>query len=123
MMKADASLDITDPANWDYYTVNATKYSWAHGDQDAAAPQDPLRLICGSRSEPALVWNPKFERFMLIYRDEKQEGLVYRDAGSIEEDWSGEKPLAYDDIAAGMYAPSVIDVDENGDLFMVVPQL
>lgn len=123
MMKADAKLDITDPANWDYYTVKDTKYSWEHGNQDAAAPKDPLRLICGARSEPALVWNPKFNRFMLIYRDDKQQGLVYRDAGSIEEDWSGEKPLAYDDIAAGMFAPSVIDVDENGDLFMVVPQL
>lgn len=60
---------------------------------------------------------------MLIYRDEKQQGLVYRDAGNIDEEWSGEKPLAYDDIAAGMYAPSVIDVTENGELLMVVPQL
>lgn len=119
MAKVDSSLDITDPSNWDYFTGS----EWVHGDEWAAKPEDPIRLICGSRGEPGLVYNPKFDRFMLIYRDEKQQGLVYRDAGNIDEEWSGEKPLAYDDIAAGMYAPSVIDVTENGELLMVVPQL
>lgn len=119
MAKVDKSLDITDPSNWDYFTG----YEWVHGDEWAAKPEDPIRLICGSRGEPGLVYNPKYDRFMLIYRDEKQQGLVYRDAGNIDEEWSGEKPLAYDDIAAGMYAPSVIDVTDDGELLMVVPQL
>jgi hypothetical protein len=60
---------------------------------------------------------------MMIYRDGRQEGLVYRDAGNVDEAWSGEKPLAYDDLAAGIYAPSVIDVTADGELIIVASQL
>ena len=59
----------------------------------------------------------------MIYRDGRQEGLVYRDAGNVDEEWSGEKPLAYDDLAAGIYAPSVLEVNENGELVLVACQL
>lgn len=113
--------DITVPNNWEYFNCK----EWVKGPEilwtDAAG--DPNRLVMGSRGECALIWNPKFERFMMIYRDGRQEGLVYRDAASVDDAWSGEKPLAYDDLAAGIYAPSVIDITADGEVILVASQL
>lgn len=113
--------DITNPNNWEYFNCK----EWVKGPEilwtDAAG--DPNRLVMGSRGECALIWNPKFERFMMIYRDGRQEGLVYRDAASVDDAWSGEKPLAYDDLAAGIYAPSVIDITADGEVILVASQL
>lgn len=113
--------DITNPNNWEYFNCK----EWVKGPEilwtnDGA---DPNRLVMGSRGECALIWNPKFERFMMIYRDGRQEGLVYRDAASVDDAWSGEKPLAYDDLAAGIYAPSVIDITADGEVILVASQL
>lgn len=118
--RISTTKDFTDPNNWEYFNCR----EWHTGEpvytDDGA---DHNRLVMGSRGECALIWNPKFQRFMMIYRDGRQEGLVYRDAGNVDEAWSGEKPLAYDDLAAGIYAPSVIDVTADGELIIVASQL
>lgn len=113
--------DITDPKNWEYYNCK----DWVKGAETLYTDDgaDPNRIVMGSRGECALVWNPKFQRFMMIYRDGRQEGLVYRDAASVDDEWSGEKPLAYDDLAAGIYAPSVLDVTADGELILLASQL
>lgn len=113
--------DFTDPANWEYFNCKEWHRNGEPVYTDDGA--DPNRLVMGSRGECALIWNPKFQRFMMIYRDGRQEGLVYRDAGNVDEAWSGEKPLAYDDIMAGIYAPSVLEVNEEGELILVAGQL
>ena len=113
--------DFTDPANWEYFNCK----EWHRNGEPVYTDDalDPNRLVMGSRGECALIWNPKFQRFMMIYRDGRQEGLVYRDAANVDEAWSGEKPLAYDDIMAGIYAPSVLEVNEEGELILVAGQL
>lgn len=112
--------DFTDPANWEYFNCK----EWHKGEPVYTDDGlDPNRLVMGSRGECALIWNPKFQRFMMIYRDGRQEGLVYRDAASVDDVWSGEKPLAYDDLAAGIYAPSVIDITADGEVILVASQL
>lgn len=113
--------DFTDPANWEYFNCK----EWHKNGEPVYTDDafDPNRLVMGSRGECALIWNPKFERFMMIYRDGRQEGLVYRDAASVDDAWSGEKPLAYDDLAAGIYAPSVIDITADGEVILVASQL
>lgn len=118
--RVSTAKDITDPKNWEYFNCKEwTNVETIYTDDGA----DANRLVCGSRGECALVWNAKYQRFMMIYRDGRQEGLVYRDAGNVDEEWSGEKPLAYDDLAAGIYAPSVLEVNENGELVLVACQL
>ena len=118
--RVSTDKDITDPKNWEYYNCKEwTNVETIYTDEAA----DANRIVMGSRGECALVWNPKFQRFMMIYRDNRQQGLVYRDAGRVDEEWSGEKPLAYDDIMAGIYAPSVLEVNENGELVLVAAQL
>ena len=118
--RVSTDKDITDPKNWEYYNCKEwTNVETIYTDEAA----DANRIVMGSRGECALVWNPKFQRFMMIYRDNRQQGLVYRDAGKVDEEWSGEKPLAYDDLAAGIYAPSVIDITADGEVILVASQL
>lgn len=118
--RVSTDKDITDPKNWEYYNCKEwTNVETIYTDDGA----DANRIVMGSRGECALVWNPKFERFMMIYRDGRQEGLVYRDAASVDDEWSGEKPLAYDDLAAGIFAPSVLEVTDNGELILFASQL
>ena len=118
--RVSTAKDITDPKNWEYFNCKEwTNVETIYTDDGA----DANRIVMGSRGECALVWNAKYQRFMMIYRDGRQEGLVYRDAGNVDEEWSGEKPLAYDDLAAGIYAPSVLEVNENGELVLVACQL
>jgi hypothetical protein len=69
------------------------------------------------------VYNPKFDRFMMIYRSAVHGGLVYRDADAIDGFWSGEKIITDDDVNGSSYAPSILEVEENGDILMAVPQL
>ncbi|MBQ4279155.1 MAG: DUF4185 domain-containing protein [Rikenellaceae bacterium] len=116
--RSNASSDITDPTQWEYFDGTA----WQSGNEQVCN----IKTCCitvGCAGEPALVYNPKFNRFMMIYRSNVHGGIVYRDADAVDGYWSGEKILADDDLASGIFAPSVLEVTANGDLLMAVPQL
>lgn len=116
--RVSTSVDITEPTNWDYY--NGTE--WIAGDETIAM-NPAVCLTVGARGEPELVYNEKFGRFMMIYRDDRQEGLVYRDAETMDGFWSAQKCMVSYDNVPSAYCPSVLDQTANGDLLMVVPQL
>lgn len=112
--KCDMSLDFTDPANWEYWDA----FQWVKGNEDAS--NVPVCcLTVGPRSEPQLVYNEKFGRWMMILRSGHIGGLVFRDAEEIQGPWSGEKILT----DGRDYCPSVIDQTPEGDLIFVTPQL
>lgn len=116
--RAALTADITDPAQWDYWTGK----EWASGDE-SVCQQPSCCITTGCAGESALVYNARFDRFQMIYRSGTHGGLVYRDADAVDGFWSGEKLIIDDDAAGASYAPSVIDVTEDGELLMFVPKL
>lgn len=116
--RVSAEKDITDPTQWEYWNNSV----WVSGDENASNVP-ACCLTVGGAGEPALVYNPKFERFMMIYRSATFGGLVYRDADAVDGFWSGEKIITNDDITGLSYAPSVLEVTPEGDLLIVAPQL
>ena len=117
--KCDMTADFTDPANWEYWNA----YEWIKGDE-AASDTPVCCLTVGPRSEPQLVYNKKFGRWMMVYRSGQLNGLAFRDSEEIQGPWSGEK-LVTDDVVLGApsFCPSIMDQTAEGDLLMVVPQL
>ncbi|MBP9987099.1 MAG: DUF4185 domain-containing protein [Bacteroidales bacterium] len=112
--RAAATSDISDPQNWEYWTGR----EWAANEAD---PNIKSSLTAGTWAEPCVVYNPKFDRFMMIYRS-YEGALVFKDADKIEGPWSGTKILVTDEEFGQCYAASVIKVDENGDLYIVASQ-
>ena len=112
--RINASEDFTDPTKWEYLTPTA---GWV----DTEVGDLPVVLM-GSNGEPALVYNGKWQRWMLIYRG-ILGGLVFRDADSIDGDWSAEKLLVKDSETARFYAPSVLDVTSDGDIILLASAL
>lgn len=113
--RAAATSDISDPQNWEYWTGK----EWAANEAD---PNIKSSLTAGTWAEPCVVYNPKFDRFMMIYRS-YEGALVFKDADKIEGPWSGTKILVTDEEFGQCYAASVLKVDENGDLYIVASQL
>lgn len=119
MARVALTADITDPEAWEYWT----DAEWVAGDETAVMIP-ACCLMTGARGEMALVYNERFDRFQLIYRDARLGGLAYRDADGVDGFWSGEKPLVGDEVMGGLgYAPSVIDVTADGELLLFVPQI
>ena len=117
--KTSSSSDLTDPTAWEYF--NGTE--WIAGDENVCK-EPTCCLAVGCTSEPAIVYNAKFDRFMMIYRSNVHGGLVFRDADAVDGFWSGEKIITDDDVIGGMsYAPSVLEVSADGELVMAAPQL
>ena len=104
---------FTSSVSYDYWTGNEYE-----SVGESAVGGDSL-ISVGDISEPALVYNDKFRRFMLIYRSNKHCGLVYRDSDSPEGFWSGEKILTDDDQTGMLTAPQVLGVDDDGNLLIL----
>ena len=86
---------------------------WVKGDEEAAAP-----VFFGPVDEMSVVYSPSLYTYMAIYRSSTTGGLVYRDAGLPEGEWSGEKILLLDDESA-RFSPSVISVGGKDITFIV----
>lgn len=85
---------------------------WVKGDEEAAAP-----IFYGPVDEMSVVYNASRYTYMAIYRSSTTGGLVYRDAGLPEGEWSGEKILLLDSDSA-YHAPSVVAVGNNDITFI-----
>lgn len=110
--------DITDPTQWDYFNGTA----WVAGDENVCKNASCV-ICCGDGGEPALVYNEKYGRFMMIYRSEMHGGLVFRDADAVDGFWSGEKILTNDDVHGRCFAPSMVEVESDGSLTLFAPTL
>ena len=102
--------DFTDPSAYEYWTGE----KWE--DVEESGIGGSALLSVGDISEPALIYNARFGRYMLIYRSNKHRGLVFRDADSPEGFWSGEKILTDDDVTGTLSAPVVVDIDSDGNI-------
>ena len=112
------NMDVSNPANYEYWDGLA----WVT-IEESAIPKSAC-LTVGDRSEPAVIYNPKFGRYMLIFRSNMHAGLVYRDADCIEGPWSGEKILTKDSVDGVLAAPSVLGVDETtGDVVILASKV
>ena len=114
--RIEDTKDFTDPSLWEHWS--GTGWSASEHDVNSSA----MGTI-GNRSEPCLVYNEVFGRFMLIYRSARHSGLVFRDAASVEGPWSGEKILTDDDVVGRCNAPCAIRFDEAGSLYLVASLL
>lgn len=108
--------DFTDPEQWEHWTG----LEWSKSEHDV---QSSAMITIGNRSEPCLVYNKKFKRFMLIYRSARHEGLVFRDAATANGPWSGEKIITDDDLHGQCISPSAVRIDDDGSLYIVANQL
>lgn len=109
--------DFASPASYEY---------WTGSQYDSVAESEvggDALISVGDVSEPALIYNAKFGRYMLIYRSNKHCGLVYRDSDSPEGFWSGEKILTNDDVTGVLAAPQVLEVDADGNLLILATKL
>lgn len=85
---------------------------WVKGDEEAAAP-----IFYGPVDDMSVVYNPSRYTYMAIYRSSTTGGLVYRDAGLPQGEWSGEKILLLDGETA-YFSPSVVAVGNNDITFI-----
>ena len=65
----------------------------------------------------SVVYNASRYTYMAIYRSSTTGGLVYRDAGLPEGEWSGEKILLIDGETA-RFSPSIVSVGNNDITFV-----
>ncbi|MCF0175576.1 MAG: DUF4185 domain-containing protein [Bacteroidales bacterium] len=114
--KCDLTKDFTNPDNWQYWNG----LTWVNTQDEILVD---ATLTANDWSEMQLVWNPKFKRWMMIYRSEQMAGLVYRDSDVIEGPWSGVKLLTKDEELGKCFAPSVLKVDDNGDIWFIASQV
>ncbi len=112
-IKADG--DIANASNWTYWDGS----EWMSGDPDAAAA-----VTYGNASEMCVTYHQALKRYILIYRSSLTGGLVYRDAGSPEGDWSGQKLLMFDnEHQGGWFSPSVYPFASGNDIYFIASQL
>jgi hypothetical protein len=98
--------DMSVAANWAYWDGS----DWVTGDPDVAAA-----ITYGNAAEMTVTYEPVQKRYVMIYRSKEMESLVFRDAGSPEGDWSGEKILK-EDGTTKLFSPSVVSVSETGEI-------
>ena len=107
--------DIATAANWTYWDGT----DWVAGDPESAAA-----ITYGNASEMCVTYNAAHKRYIMVYRSGTTGGLVYRDAGSPEGDWSGEKLLALDNAnLGGWFSPSVYPYSSGDNMYFIVSQL
>lgn len=97
-VKASAMNDATNYEYWD-------GGEWVAGDETAAAP-----VFYGPVQDLSVIYNSDKYTFMAIYKSSKTGGLVYRDAGLAEGEWSGEKIFLLDE---NLSTPSILSTNNN----------
>lgn len=113
--RIDSDKDIATAANWSYWDGS----EWVTGDPEAAAA-----VTYGNASELCVTYNAAHKRYIMAYRSGTTGGLVYRDAGAPEGDWSGEKPLLFDtEGQGGWYSPSVYPYASGDAMYFLVSRL
>lgn len=101
---------VASPADYAYWDGA----EWVTGDETAAAP-----VTYGPTGRMSVVYNADSYTYMMIYRSATTGQLVYRDAGTPEGEWSGEKLLIADpDANTALYAPCVLGVENNALTFV-----
>lgn len=103
-----ATSKVADAAEYEYWDGA----EWVKGDETAAAG-----IFYGPVDDMSVVYNPSRYTYMAIYRSATTGGLVYRDAGLPEGEWSGEKILLLDGENA-FNAPSIISVSGDELIFV-----
>ncbi|MBQ3711921.1 MAG: DUF4185 domain-containing protein [Bacteroidales bacterium] len=111
---AKTSSDIDDIAKWERWDGITWNTDPLVGDRG--------QVTKGAMSEPAIIWNPKYQRFMMFYRSFWQHGIIYRDADKLEGPWSGEKVITCDEINGSWYAPSALAVDADGSVWLTASE-
>ncbi|MBQ8839347.1 MAG: DUF4185 domain-containing protein [Bacteroidales bacterium] len=107
-----ARVKAADFANLSSYEYWAGE-EWVSGDETLAAG-----IMYGPTDCMSVVYNADRYTYMMIYRSSTTGGLVYRDAGLPEGEWSGEKILLTDSADAALYAPQVLSVSNNDITFV-----
>ena len=105
---------IEDLANWERWDGIEWNTNPLGGDRG--------QVTKGAMSEPAIIWNPKYQRFMMFYRSAWQHGIIYRDSDKLEGPWSGEKVITCDEFDGSWYAPSALSVDTDGSVWLTASE-
>ncbi len=103
-----ASGNVTSYSEYEYWDGA----EWVKGDEEAAAP-----IFYGPVDDMSVVYNASRYTYMAIYRSSTTGGLVYRDAGLPEGEWSGEKVLLLDGTSS-YSSPSIVSVGNNAVTFI-----
>lgn len=107
--------DIATASDWTYWDGN----EWVAGDPESAAA-----ITFGNASEMCVTYNAAHKRYIMAYRSPTTGGLFYRDAGTPEGDWSGEKVLLLDSPGEGeWYSPSVYPYASGDAMYFIVSKL
>lgn len=105
--------EINNASAWTYWDGS----EWVTGDPEAAAA-----VTYGTASEMTVTYSSTRQRLVMMYRSDTTGGLVFRDAGAPEGDWSGEKILLSDENENTHYfKPSVLSVSGD-DVYMLVSE-
>ena len=116
--------DFTDPAAYEYW-VNDGNTFFCEGDENGGGQQ--MLMTVGPRAEPAIIYNPKFDVYMMIYRADSMSALMYVDSKGPDATgrwhWSGEKFLTLDEEVGKLFDPSVLKVEEDGSIIFLATQL
>ncbi len=105
-----AADKVGSPADYAYWDGG----EWVVGDETAAAP-----IMYGPTGRMSVVYNADRYTYMMVYRSSTTGQLVYRDAGTPEGEWSGEKLLLADpDANTVLYAPCILGVENSALTFV-----
>ncbi len=103
--------EINNASEWTYWDGA----EWVASDPDAAAA-----VTYGTASEMCVTYLASQQRYVMIYRSNTTGGLVFRDAGAPEGDWSGEKLLALDSDDGHLFSPTVLPSSVPGEIILLV---
>ncbi|WP_169818778.1 DUF4185 domain-containing protein [Niabella ginsenosidivorans] len=107
--------DITRHNRYEYW--NGTLHRWVQGRESSATPVIPAPV-----GEASLIFNKTLQRWIILYSyDARQDparhfsgnGLVYRDAVTLQGPWSRAKMIPVRDSLPG-YAPFIHPLSEKG---------
>lgn len=104
--------DMLEKKRYEYWNGK----DWSH-DESTAEP-----LFDAPLSEPSLMYNDYYEKWIMIHGNQDYQGLVMRSSSSLTEGWSGETMIADGRDYAGPYGGYIHPWANGKDLYFLMSE-
>ncbi len=102
--------EMTTKSSWKYWNGN----DWVDGVENGV-----YIVYGGTIGEISVTKDSVSGRYLMVYKSEKRNAVVVRDAANPQGDWSGEK-LVYTETGEILSVPSIIGLSNNNELYFLI---